>query len=204
MRYVVAVAGPPGAGKTSLVGATAKILTDATMISFDSYETATERPMRDIVEWTRNGSSYDDFVLPELSRGLEKLKNGEAVADPLTGLEIRPRKYILFETPLGKAHADTARHIDLLVWIDVPLDVALARKIGDFNRLFLARPGGGDAAGYVSWLAKYVENYLVGVRDTLQVQRERVAAGADIVVDGLAPLDAMAAQTAREITRKLP
>ncbi len=204
MRYVVAVAGPPGAGKTSLVSAMARNLTDATTIFFDSYETATERPMHEIVEWTRNGANFDDFVIPELSRGLEKLKSGESVADPATGLEIKPRKYILFETPFGKAHADTARHIDLLVWIDVPLDVALARKIGDFTRLFLARQGGGDAMGYVSWLGNYVENYLVGIRDTLQVQRERVAAGADIVVDGLARLDAMAAQTAREIARKLP
>lgn len=204
MRYVVAVAGPPGAGKTSLIRAMAKNLTDATTIFFDSYETATERPMDDIVEWTAGGADYDDFVLPELSRDLEKLKSGEPVADPASGLEITARKYILFETPLGKAHADTARHIDLLVWIDVPLDVALARKIGDFTRLFTARHGGDDAMGYISWLGNYTENYLVGIRDTLQVQRERVAAGADIVVDGLARLDVMAAQTVQEITRKLP
>lgn len=204
MRYVVAVAGPPGAGKTSLIKALASTLTDATTIFFDSYETATEKPMSDIVEWNKNGASYDDFVLPELSSGLERLKSGQPVTDPASGLEIKPGKYILFETPLGKAHADTARFIDLLVWIDVPLDVALARKIGDFTRLFVARHGGDDAMGYLSWLGNYVENYLVGIRDTLQVQRERVAAGADIVVDGLTRLDAMAAQTAQEIARKLP
>jgi len=54
--------------------------------------------------------------------------------------EVGPRKYVLFETQFGRAHRETERHLDLLLWVDTPLDVALARSIRASIAGFLREP----------------------------------------------------------------
>jgi len=134
VSYVIAVAAPPGGGKTALVRALAARLGDATAIHFDAYEMATERPVAEIVQDLRAGVAFDDFANPQLAIDLAALKNGEAITPPDEG-RIEPAKYILFEMPMGRAHGPTAGLIDLLLWIDIPFDIALARKLRGWSQL---------------------------------------------------------------------
>ena len=76
-------------------------------------------------DWLARGADYDELPLGSLAADLARLKQGA----PPVGSE-RTRPLILFDTLVGRAHAATAPLIDRLVWIDIPLDIALARKIG--------------------------------------------------------------------------
>lgn len=194
MRHVIAVAGPAGGGKSSLVGALLETLRDATAIYVDSYQRITEQPIREIVRWMERGADFNEFSIPLLSDHLGALKRGLPVVDPQTGREIAPRKYILFETHFGRAHRDTGKHVDLLLWIDTPLDVALARNVLD---LIAAResPNG---------LQRYLVSYLEDVRRLRLMQRERVCAEADVVLDGAAGPEAILEQARRAILERLP
>ncbi len=198
MRRVIAIAGAVGAGKSTLVRALAGRLADSTVIQFDHYERMTEQPIAEVRRWIREGADIDKLPVPGLGEALQALKLGRAVADPMTRAEIRPAKYILFETQFGRRHAATGRHVDFLAWIDTPLDIALARKVRQFAREFDPR----DPAGFAPWLSGYLDNYVEVVGGLLRMQRDIVAAGADLVVDGNADPVGQASELERAIVAK--
>jgi uridine kinase len=203
-RYVVGVAGAAGAGKTSLVQGLVRAMDDAAAIHIDSYQRVTREPIRKIVQWLERGADFDEFSIPLLPEHLEKLKRGDAIIDPVSMLEIPPRKYILFETHFGRAHQATGRHIDLLLWLDTPLDVALARNLKDLIRPLLqsrrAELGGDKAAR----LHDYLESYLTDVRRLVLMQKSRVGADADVIVDGSGELAVVIDRVRQEILIRLP
>jgi uridine kinase len=186
MSPVVAVSAPPGGGKTSLVRALATRLGDAATIHFDDYEELTRRPPEEMLDWLRQGGDWNALDLSRLAGDLAHLR-AEA-----------PERYVLFDTLLGRQHAALARSIDLVIWIDIPLDLALARKIREFASW------GEDAGEFRAWLTPYLEHYLAGIRDLIALQATATAASADLVLDGRAPLAELAALAAAEITRRLP
>jgi uridine kinase len=203
VSYIVAVAAPIGGGKTTLVQAMASALADAATLHFDSYEKATGRPARELLDWIREGADFDRFVEPELVVALEALRRGEAVVDPRSGVTIPPRKYIVFEMPLGREAAQVAPLIDLVLWVDIPPDVALARKVREFVETFLQRDERTHRES-LGWLAQFLDNYLLVVGDLLAIQRERVRAGADIILDGAEPFNRLVEAAVSEIRRRHP
>lgn len=204
MTYIVAIAAPPGGGKSSLVKALVTAVPDSAALAFDGYERATERPVDEIVREMTAGTDFANFVSPALARDLAALKQGVAIVDPLSGQRVQARKYVFFEMPLGRGHGPTARFIDLVIWIEVPLDLALARKLRDFTAHCLRADRTGETAKFVRWLDGYLASYIRGVRQTLLFQRQWVRAKADIRVDGEAAVEATANKLAPEIRARLP
>ena len=198
MSYLVAVSAPVGGGKSSLVSGLSERMSDAAAIYFDSYETLTRRPIEEIRRWMEAGADIQDLVIPGLPEDIDRLRGGKAVVDPLTGREVAPAKYILFETPFARLHAATGAHIDLAIWIDTPLDVALARNIRELtDRPEMQRD-------FVPWLRAYLDSYLRVVHDLLRMQQEGVGAAADLVLDGQEPLDTNRRRAEEEILSRLP
>jgi uridine kinase len=204
MSHVIAVAGPPGAGKSSLIEGLARTLGDACAIHMDSYETMTRTPIAEIARWMQDGADIDAFAFPQLEQDLLLLRQGLTVIEPGTRHEIAARKYILFETQFGKAHRGTGQHIDLLIWLDTPLDVALARNVKKMTASFLREQKPEKLPERLRWLHGYLDNYLGTVRSLMPMQKEKVGAAADIVVDGRAPLAELVRSAASEILRRLP
>lgn len=206
MSRVIAVAGPVGAGKSSLVHALGTRLPDAATLHFDSYERMTERPIGEIVEWLRSGADLDAMIVPGLARDLERLRDGHSVRDPQTGRSIEPRESIVFEMPLGRQHGPTAGLIDLVLWIDTPFDVALARRLREYALGFIERGDPARTEEFIGWIDGYLENYLAAVAELLRIQEQRVRPDADAVLDGrLAPNALLeAAVQAIEASRRPP
>jgi uridine kinase len=187
MARVVGVAGPAGAGKTTLVNALAAALPQATPIYIDRYQRITEQPLRDIVRWAERGADFDALDIPRLADDLARLKAG-------------PAKYVLFETHFGRAHRASGRHIDFLVWLDTPLDVALARNVMDELAPLLPLAESGSLREGIAGVQRNLARYLDDVRRLRVLQRERVAAGADLVLDGMAQLDVMVDEIVRRLS----
>lgn len=189
LNYVVAVSGPAGAGKTSLVRGLAAALGSATAIHMDSYERMTKIPISGIEQWLREGAEIDRFEMPELAADLERLVSGQSVVDPATGATITPAKHILFETQFGRAHRETGRWIDLLIWIDTPLDIALARNVRAFVREFSSATDPARIADHLRWLDRYLCNHMDIVHSLMVMQRDKVAPAADLVLGGLLDIE---------------
>lgn len=198
MGYVVAVSAPVGGGKTSLVRGLADRMRDATAIYFDSYETLTERPIEEIRQWMQAGADTGELVIPQLAEDIAGLLRGNAVVEPLTGRTVAPGKYIIFETPFARQHAATGAHIDLSIWIDTPLDMALARNL----RELIDRPEMEE--NFVPWLRSYLDSYLAVVRELLLMQQDSVGEAADVVLDGRNDLEANLLLAEEEILARLP
>jgi len=197
MSYLVAVSAPVGGGKSSLVRGLMRRLPSAASIHFDNYENLTERPIDEIKRWMHNGADVDEFIVERLPQDLARLKRGESVTDPTSGAEVAAAEYIIFETPFARQHRATGELIDLSIWIDTPLDVALARNL----REFMQRPD--MRADLVSWLGPYLDSYLDVVRDLLLMQQEVVGGAADVVLDGLLDTDTNVARAEREVLARL-
>jgi uridine kinase len=152
----------------------------------------------------REGADIDAFDFPQLPEDLERLKNGAPVLDPRSRRPIEPQRYLLFETQFGRAHRETGRHIDLLIWIDTPLDVALARNMQVFVSAALDSAGTDETGNRLRWMQGYLANYLGTVRALLVMQAERVRAQADLILDGQQEPNTLARLAQDEIRRRFP
>lgn len=158
---VIAVSGPPGSGKTTLTRALVGRCPGSARVDWDSYETFTERPTSDIRRWLADGARPDAIAVPGL---------GERIAT------LRRTHVVLFETPFGRTHPETARYIDVSLWLEIPPDLALARKLTALL----------DNALPVEWLRDYLESYRSFVHQALSIQRARLEPAAEIRIDATA------------------
>jgi uridine kinase len=204
MIPVIAVAAPVGGGKTSLVTAIASALGDAAIISYDNYERSTIKSPDEMRRWMLNGALFDDLPAPGLADDLVRMKRGEAIIDPGTGTSIQAKKLIIFEMPLGREYTATSRFIDYLVWIDTPLDMALARKIKEFIAHLPPGSGERETRAFLSWLGSYIDSYMDIVGKMLDLQRERVPVHADLILDGRNGIEALVLQALEGIHNRFP
>ncbi len=124
---VIGISGISGAGKSTLIKKLAGTL-KATFIMWDDYDVISQGP-EDYVKWYEAGKNYDDWIYDDLANTLKKLREGCKVICPATKQELYPTNYIFFDAPLGYCHKATGKHIDYLIYLDTPLDIALARRL---------------------------------------------------------------------------
>lgn len=194
MSHLLAVASPPGGGKSALLAELVTRIPQASAIHYDDYQQVTERPMDEVVAWLDDGASLDFIEVPLLVEHLQSLKRGEAVRNPDSGDWIQPAPVLLLETPMGRAHAPTGRLIDSLVWLDLPLDLALARKLGSFIDDFHLAPD-DELRDCLGWLGGYLGDYCRGTHRALALQQRLVRETAvDLYLDATLPLSQLSAQ----------
>jgi uridine kinase len=188
--YIVAFGSYGGGGKTTLVHRLASSL-GVSKISWDDYDEAGF--MTHPNNWV--AATPNDWKVPRLGADLGRLKLGQSITSPLDGSSIQPSSTILFDAPLGYAHEDTGRHIDCFVFIDTPLDVAMARRIlrdyfADEETL---------TPEQTKRLKADLEGYLGFARAAFLNMDKTVKPLADFVVDGSLPLETIV----KEITEKI-
>jgi len=165
---VIAISGPPGAGKSAL----SRLLSDAMsakLVPYDAFEKMTRQPLPEMLDWLERAAPYNEIQTPSLLSTLQDAQTSGAV---------------VFDTPLGRAHPETGKIIDFAVWIDCPLDVALSRKIAQMTK----QVGEQQSASFVKWLNGYLELYSKIVRPACIIQSGRVVGGCDLRLDGTKPI----------------
>ncbi len=204
--FVLAVTGPPGSGKSTLARALSERF-GAPVLSYDAYERITGWPPERVAAWLADGAPLDAVPVPGLAEDLARLRRGEPVPDRERGGTLRlsrrgGRPVIVLDTLLGRAHPETGAQIDHLVWLDVPLDVALARKLRSFTAE--ARRDPASAAALLGPLDAYLGRYDTLLHPTYTLQRERVRPGADQILGPAALADHVAAIHSKSLDALAP
>ena len=191
---VVGISSPSGGGKTTVTRRVSEVLKDAVPIFFDDYDCHNVHP-ENFRRWLEQGADYNAWKTPRLKNDLRKLKAGEPIESPIDGTTIHTPRYVIFVAPLGYAHAETGALIDFMVFIDTPLDVAMARRL--LRDLALKPPAGANVA--LDSLESELTAYLEYARDAYLEMDKQVKPGCDLILDGLCLVDELAQKIASAV-----
>ena len=192
-NQVIGISAVSGGGKTALTRKLAELLRDSVALYFDDYDESSIIP--DFLPWFEDGADYDAFEKPVFTDHILSLKSGNAVTYP-GGLQIEPAKYILVDAPMGRVHADSGRYIDFMVYIDTPLDIAMARRL---SRELSLEPDQSPSETVASIKAD-ADGYPARARPIYVAGVERIKPTCDLVLDGTKSLDELASAVISNLT----
>lgn len=174
--YVVAVAAVTAGGKTTVVNELKHRFPNTQTLHFDAY--SFEGAVDDYDQWVLNGADYCVWNLESLERDILKIEHsGEC-------------DLLVLDYPFAYCHPLIKPYIDLCVFIDTPLDVALARRV----LRDLAHSSGQEICSDLKFYLEYARvAYLQMLKD--------IKPSSDYVVDGALPLNKIVESIANRIRK---
>ena len=161
---IIAIAAVTAGGKTSIVNELKKQIPNTMSLHFDDY--SFEGEVDDFYAWTMQGADYNVWNLSPLIKDiLEIKKNSDS-------------EYLLLDYPFAYCHEELSKYIDCAIFIDTPLDIAMARRIlRDMN----------NATG--EEIRQDLEMYLKYARVAYVQMLKDVLPSSDYVIDGTKELE---------------
>jgi uridine kinase len=193
--FVTGISAPSGGGKTTITKRVSDLLPGSVSLFFDDYDGDTIHPLS-FQQWLRDGADYNAWRALRLEADLRSLRTGRSIIHPLTGSTISSRGHVVFDNPLGYAHAGLAKLIDFMVFIDTPLDIAMARRLlRDFPDKS-EEPIADVANNLRVEMATYLDH---GRAAYLEMDRQ-VKPTCDLILDGSLSADDLAHRVVEEVT----
>ena len=177
--FIIALAGTSGAGKSTLMETLVARLGNANALSLDDYESSSIYPP--VREWLAAGADPNHFQTPQFIADAMTLREGKSIVHPLTGEIIHPAPYLLLEEHFGRARDGMRDLIDFLVYLDIPLEVAHARKLLRKNDFF---PWEDNPEVFIGNLRDHLNWYLTFGRDFYLAVKTTAIKDCDLIVDG--------------------
>lgn len=193
--FTISVSGPSGSGKSTLTKQLRDKLVDAISFHFDDYASTNKYP-DDFVEWLEKGADPKLVQNPNFNRDLYELVQGRSIKLPNNQM-VKSEKYIIVEEPFGRGREGMAELIDFVVCIDIPLEVALARRI-----LRGIQNAECSPSETLKNFEEYLSQYLIVVRNLYQAINSNVMADCDLIVSGLEPMDVITDKIIIELEKR--
>lgn len=171
--FVISISGVSGGGKTTITNALKDHLSNSTVVSFDDYDDI--KLDRDINEWSADGNDENEWYVEPLAKDIERLLK-------------EPFNYIIIDYPFGYRNQRVGEFINFAIFVDTPLDVALARRT---IRDYTSRPTDSDFGiadveeVSLESLDKELRFYLERSRPTYARMPDTQKPYSDLVVDGM-------------------
>lgn len=156
---IISIASVMAGGKTTTVNALLNQLPKSTALYFDNYEFV--GAVDDYNKWVNEGANYNKWNLEPLEKDIKRL------------LESKDFDYILLDYPFAYANKLIEPYIDTSIFIDTPLDVALARSV--------LRDMSSSSADSIR---KCLSDYLNFARPAFLQMQKDIKPISDYIVDG--------------------
>lgn len=193
--YIITIAGHSGAGKSTLIKELVKRLDDAISLSLDEYEASSIYPPA--IQWLKEGADPNQFQTPQLVADVRALKAGKAIIHPETKLEMKPGRYLILEEPFGRGREALRGLIDFLVYVDIPLEIAHARKLLRKNDFL---PWEDNPELFMKNLQENLTWFLRVGRSSYLATSQSALKDCDLIVDGLLSTEMIAGRIIHAIS----
>lgn len=166
---IIAVSGVTAGGKTTIINELKKKIKSAKSLHFDDYDF--EGKVEDFHQWVMNGADYNVWNLEPLKEDILKFKKDNET------------QYILLDYPFAYKNDLIKPFIDCSIFIDTPLDIAMARRVlRDMNNAT-----GDEIREDMSFYLKYA-------RIAYEEMLNTIRPNSDYVIDGSMQLDEIVKQ----------
>jgi len=112
---IIAIAAVTAGGKTTVVNEIKKELKGVKSLHFDDYKF--EGEVVDFYAWVMQGADYNVWNLSPLIKDICEIKRNDDC------------EYLILDYPFAYCHKELSKYIDSAIFIDTPLDIALARRV---------------------------------------------------------------------------
>lgn len=168
MYPIFSISGFPGSGKSTLCRQL-QAQYNISYVAYDDFETLTSRNALELRRWIDTG-------MP-----LEELRNAAFSDKVISSAQKGP---VIIESPLGPLHKSEGMSVEISIWLDVSLDLALGRAIQN-----IISDEWASVSQLQEWFSEYREAYEVFVRRSLLLQRYQVGDKCDILIDASGSAD---------------
>jgi uridine kinase len=193
--FCIGISGTSGSGKSMLLRELSARLPDTVSLAFDDYISVSNVPA-DIVGWLDAGADLNAFQTPQLATNLAALRAGKKVHSP-QGQMIAPAPFLLVEEPFGRARRELQGLLDLVVFLDTPMDIALARRV-----IRTLESGSREATDQLRHVVTDLKAFLQAGRRAYQVAVDEARRTSDIVLDGTLPPQSWIETVSLELQRR--
>lgn len=174
---IISIAAVSGGGKTTITESLTHELTNSKALYFDSYKF--DNCPADICKWIDDGANYDEWVLTPLITDIQHL------------LQNSNLDYIIVDYPFAYLNSEMRELIDVTIFIDTPLDIAMARRIlRDFKE------------GTISEIHNDLKHYITHARKAYLEAIYTVKPNSDIILDGSLSVSEIVVQIVEELSRR--
>lgn len=161
---IIAISAVTGGGKTTVVNEACFLLKRAAALYFDAYSFDGE--VEDFPKWQAEGADVNVWDLSPMKAEIDQL------------LQSGKYDYLLLDYPFAYQHKMLRDYLDCCIFIDTPLDIALARRVIRDMGNFSTRE-----------ILIEMKAYLTSARPLfLQMQSEHLSS-CDYIIDGSKPLE---------------
>ncbi len=174
---VISVAAVSGGGKTTVTESLTHKLMNSKALYFDSYDF--DNCPADICKWIDDGANYDEWVLTPLIKDIQHLLQNSYL------------DYIIVDYPFAYLNSEMRQFIDVTIFIDTPLDIAMARRIlRDFKE------------DTMSEIQNDLKHYITYARKAYLEALHTVKPNSDIILDGSLSVDEIINQILESLNRR--
>ena len=166
--FIFAINASSGGGKTTITRELEKKLQNSKALFFDDRNYDSDSGIEDIPEWVENGADVNLWNLKRFAEDIDKL------------IEVKT-DFIILDYPFGYKHELIGPYLNYSIFIDTPLDVAMARRIlRDFDEKIIKN---------IKDVLDDMENYLKNGRKAYLYGIESAKIDSDFIVDGTLTLE---------------
>lgn len=162
---IIAISGTSGGGKTTTVAELARRTPNSKALSIEDGEYEKASGITDLAKWEEDGWDVS-------------LWNLQLLADDIKLLMQEGLDYIFFDYPFGYMQKQISEFISLSVFIDTPLDIAMARRVLRDSK---------DKS--VEDITKHMEWYLNRGRPLFILSENFQRKDAELIIDGTLATD---------------